>query len=168
MIACQTMLAGMNVSITGTQNAHEWSWIYHHVMIIYLTSLILWPHIRKFSIANWKNRRPSFDLLRKVIQGRPSLRRLLARGRVGQKEKSVLGYGEHGKTSTLVLFRFQMSSSGSIPVPPHFQWGSFELKFSLAVLWNWKGNSVEVEQNGRNWDGIRSELVACFSMFDGP
>ncbi len=31
----------------------------------------------KFSMANWKNCRPSFHLLRKVIQGRPSLRWLL-------------------------------------------------------------------------------------------
>ncbi len=50
-------------------------------------------------------------------------------GRVGQKEKSVLGYLEHGEAGTLVLFRFHPNSSSSSALPTRF----FLTKFSLVV-----------------------------------
>ena len=42
----------------------------------------------KFSMANWKNGRPSFDLFRKVIKVRPSLRWLLTPRKSGARVTS--------------------------------------------------------------------------------
>ncbi len=64
----------------------------------------------KFSMANWKNCRPSFDLLRKVIQGRPSLRSLLAPRR-GRPKREI---------GARLLGTWRKRHPGSVPIPAEF------------------------------------------------
>ncbi len=94
--------------------------------------IVLRDRSLKSSMANWTNCRPSFDLIKKVIQRRPSLGRLLARRRVGQQEILLLGYWEH---------------CNSNPVPPQFlhSWGDH---------WTWVRSGGNLLGVRRNWNGI--------------
>ena len=78
----------------------------------------------KFSMANWKNRRPSFDLLRKVIQGRSSLRWLLVLSRGGPKREigaRVLGtWRNRHPGSVLIPAQFLRFHSSSTTLPTRF------------------------------------------------
>ncbi len=115
----------------------------------FISSITIRDRRLKCSMANWKNCRPSFDLLRKVIQGRPSLRWLLA-PRKGRPKREI---------GARVLGTWRNRHPGSVPIPAEFlrfhssssalptrlfRTKSDWLKFSLVVRWNWKGNFGEV------------------------
>ncbi len=66
----------------------------------------------KFSMANWKNRRPSFALLRKVIQGWSSFRWLLVPRRGRSKRK----------IGARALGTWRNRHPGSVLIPAQFLW----------------------------------------------
>ncbi len=100
----------------------------------------------KFSMANWNNRPPSFDLLREAIQGRPSLKWLLAL-RKGRPQREI---------GARVLQTWRNRHPGSVPIPAEFlRFHSTLKKTSLCT------NSFEPDcgetgtESWRHWNRTR-------------
>ncbi len=114
----QTPLPGAKVELLNrpefgyTFSRANGEWVFYIAYQIFLVRI--GHNIRgrrlKFSMANWKNRRPSFDLLRKVIQGQPSFRQLFAPRKVRPKRE----------ISARVLGTWRNRHPGSVPIPVEF------------------------------------------------
>ncbi len=119
-------------------------------------------------MANWNFGRPSFDPLRKVIQGQTFLGRLLTPGRVRHKNVSVLWCRQHGETGIPVLFWFQLITSASTSVPAHCHWLS-DLMFQWTILdaqnwpkkyWPWM-TFLSRSNKGRRFFQFATEEFKC-------